>query len=78
MKRIFVYLIGVFISFFLFYGYVFPQNPLPKKGSILPEIKLSVPKIPAHQSYLGLSGDGFFKIPDIKANVVIIEIYTMY
>ena len=78
MKRIFVYLIGVFISFFLFYGSVFPQNPLPQKGRKLPEIKLSVPKDPAHQSYLGLSGDGFFKIPDIKADVVIIEIYTMY
>jgi len=78
MKRILVYLIGTFITSLLFYGYAFPGNPLPQKGSTLPDIKLAVPKVPAHQDYLGLSGAGFFKLPDIKAKVVIIEIYSMY
>ncbi|MFB0522016.1 MAG: hypothetical protein ACETWD_11405 [Desulfatiglandales bacterium] len=78
MKRILVCLIGVFIPFFLINGYAFPDNPLPQKGSRLPEIKLAVPNAPTHRDYLGLSGDGFFKIPDIKAKVVIIEIFSMY
>lgn len=78
MERIIVYLIGAFITSFLFYGYAVPEHLLPQKGGMLPGIRLAVPKVPAHQTYLGLSGGGFFKIPDIKANVVIIEIYSMY
>jgi hypothetical protein len=78
MKRTLVCLIGVFIPFLLIHGYAFPDNPLPQKGSRLPEIKLAVPNAPAHKDYLGLTGDGFFTIADIKAKVVIIEIYSMY
>ncbi|MBW2602227.1 MAG: hypothetical protein JRD47_09970 [Deltaproteobacteria bacterium] len=45
---------------------------------MLPEINLPVPKNPAHRSYLGLSEEGNFKIPQIKADVVIIEILNVY
>jgi hypothetical protein len=76
--RVFLWSFGAFITSFLFCGYAVPEDLLPRKGGTLPEIRLAVPKVPAHQSYLGLSGGGFFKIPDIKANVVIIEIYSMY
>jgi peroxiredoxin len=37
-----------------------------------------MPKNSIEKGYLGLSGDGFFKIPQIKANVVIVEIFSMY
>lgn len=50
----------------------------PEKGGVLPVINLPVPKNPAEKAYLGLSGDGFFKIPQIKAKVVVVEIYSMY
>ncbi|MBN1841463.1 MAG: redoxin domain-containing protein [Deltaproteobacteria bacterium] len=50
----------------------------PKKGSALPEICLSVPKDPGHREYLGLSGQGLFRIGQIKAEAVIIEIFSMY
>jgi thiol-disulfide isomerase/thioredoxin len=50
----------------------------PEKGGVLPMINLPVPKSPNEKSYLGLSGDGFFRIPKIKAKVVIIEIFSMY
>jgi len=50
----------------------------PQKGETLPVINLPIPKSPAEKSYLGLSGDGSFKIPQIKANVVIVEIFSMY
>ena len=50
----------------------------PPEGGVLPEITLSVPQSPEHQEYLGLAGKKTFKIPDIKAEVVIIEIFSMY
>lgn len=58
-------------------GLVSAGSP-PQKGGVLPEINLAVPKNPTHRNYLGLSGGGLFKIPQIKAEVVIIEIFSMY
>jgi len=60
---------------------VFPvlsANKPPEKGETLPVFNLPIPKNPAEKTYLGLSGDGLFKIPQIKARVVIVEIYSMY
>ena len=51
---------------------------LPKKGDVLPVINLPTPKDPGHRTYLGLSEEGLFQIPHIKAQVVIIEIFSMY
>jgi thiol-disulfide isomerase/thioredoxin len=53
-------------------------NKPPEKGEGLPVINLTVPKNPDERNYLGLSGSGLFKIPQIKAKVVIIEIFSMY
>ncbi len=50
----------------------------PEKGEQLPAISLPIPKNPDERSYLGVSGSGLFKIPLIKAKVVIIEIFSMY
>ena len=50
----------------------------PAEGGVLPDIVLSVPKSPEHQQYLGIAGKDTFKIPEIKAEVVIIEIFSMY
>jgi len=50
----------------------------PEKGETLPVFNLPIPKSSAEKAYLGLSGDGLFKIPQIKAKVVIVEIYSMY
>ncbi|MBM4352021.1 MAG: TlpA family protein disulfide reductase [Deltaproteobacteria bacterium] len=57
---------------------VFSANKPPEKGETLPVFNLPIPKNPAEKTYLGLSGDGLFKIPQIKARVVIVEIYSMY
>jgi peroxiredoxin len=53
-------------------------NKPPQKGEGLPAINLPVPKNPDEKTYLGLSGSGFFKIPQIKASAVIVEIFSMY
>ena len=50
----------------------------PKTGELLPEINLSVPQEPEHQKYLGLPDKGQFTIPQIKAEVVLIEFFSMY
>ena len=50
----------------------------PPEGGVLPEIVLTVPESPEHQKYLGLTGKKTFKITDIKSEIVIIEIFSMY
>ena len=54
---------------------------LPAVGGQLPDFTLPAPKDSADKSYLGVSGllfSGPFKIPQIKASVVIVEIFSMY
>jgi thiol-disulfide isomerase/thioredoxin len=50
----------------------------PSEGDLLPEIVLTGPKTLDQQKYLGLSSENTFTIPQIKANVVIVEIFSMY
>ena len=50
----------------------------PPEGGILPNIELPVPEAPQYRQYLGLDQKSVFSIPDIKAEVVIIEIFSMY
>ncbi len=50
----------------------------PAVGGKLPEITFSVPQDTELQSYLGLNGKQIFAIPEIKAEVVLIEIFSMY
>ena len=79
MKKAFIYQLATVFMFVL----MFDSGPVaagstPKKGGALPEISLSVPKDPGHRDYLGLSGQGLFRIGQIKAEAVIIEIFSMY
>ena len=50
----------------------------PSEGDLLPEIVLTGPKTLDQQKYLGLSSENTFTIPQIKASVVIVEIFSMY
>ena len=55
------------------------ENPSPKAGTFLPEMTLSRPGDSTDLKYLGLLGSGTsFKVNQIKATVVIIQIYSMY
>ena len=54
-----------------------PAEP-PRKGGPLPSIMLPIPKSVEEKTYLGLSGTGTFKIPQIRADVVIVEVFSMY
>lgn len=59
-------------------GFSRADSQPPAVGGVLPEFSLSVPKNDDHQRYLGVAGKEAFSIPEIKANVVIIEIFSMY
>ena len=50
----------------------------PAEGGVLPPIELGIPESPQYRQYLGVSGDKTFTIPEIKAEVVLIEIFSMY
>jgi peroxiredoxin len=53
------------------------DNPIAV-GSPLPDFTLPAPEDSAHRAYLGLSSAEPFKIPQINAKIVIIEIFSMY
>lgn len=51
----------------------------PAVGGVLPDFSLATPKDGGERSYLGLSYfSRSFKVPEVKAQVVLIEIFSMY
>lgn len=50
----------------------------PKVGGALPDITLTAPQDNAEKDYLGWGWGKSFKIPEIKAPYVLIEIFSMY
>jgi hypothetical protein len=70
---------AAFITIMLvFAGFAGAASKPPAVGGQLPEFTLPVPKSDEHQKYLGLAGKESFKISEIRADVVIIEIFSMY
>lgn len=53
-------------------------NLPPQVGSTLPEMKLSKPADSGELKYLGLSGSGTFTADQVKAQALIIQIFSMY
>ncbi|MBW2006133.1 MAG: TlpA family protein disulfide reductase [Deltaproteobacteria bacterium] len=78
MKGIPISVATIVISLALLHCLAFGSKLPPEKGGVLPEIKIPVPVNAADRSYLDLKSGGFFKIPQIKAKAVIIEIFSMY
>jgi len=78
MKRKISSLAVITLALFMATAISAAENSPPKVGSALPEIELLKSNNSANLKYLGLSGNGFFKINQIKATVVIIEIFSMY
>jgi hypothetical protein len=50
----------------------------PPEGGVLPQFELPVPEDAPARTYLGLPGPGKFTVPQIKAQLVIVEIFSMY
>ena len=78
MKSFLIFLLVVTICLLASSEMVDADTRPPVEGCVLPDIVLATPKSPEHQAYLGLVGKKTFKIPEIKSEVVIIEIFSMY
>ena len=78
MGNIYKYL-AVFLGVLLVSGgFAWADSQPPAVGGVLPEFTLPVPQSDEYQKYLGLAGKESFKISEISADVVIIEIFSMY
>lgn len=78
MKRILVVMIAGLMGLFLTKNGLEAGGEPPKVGEMLPDFSLKIPDDAGYRAYLGLSGGGAFKVPQIKARLVIIEIFSMY
>ena len=71
-------LLSVAMCFLLSGGPAGAASQSPAVGGKLPEITLIAPQNTELQLYLGVSGKQTFAIPEIKAEIVLIEIFSMY
>ena len=78
MEFLMKFILAVIICPYLFAGFAGAETKPPAVGGAFPGIVLNVPENSDLQQYLGLSGKKTFTIPEIKAEVVIIEIFSMY
>lgn len=56
----------------------YPAADPPAVGGMMPEVVLHVPQQAEEKAYLGIKSGEQFKVPQIAADVVIIEIFSMY
>jgi len=66
------------ILFLTFHTTSFAANTSLMKGEKLPAINLPIPQNSDEKIYLGLSGEGVFKISQVKAQAVLIKIFNLY
>jgi peroxiredoxin len=66
------------LSGFAGHNLVWAADQPPQAGAVFPDITLSAPKNEEAQDYLGVRGKGSFKISQIQAQLVILEIFSMY
>ncbi len=78
MGQILKYVAVIIGALLLNAGFSNSATQPPAVGEVLPDFSLSVPKNVDHQRYLGVADKASFTIPEIKADVVIIQIFSMY
>jgi peroxiredoxin len=78
LRGILLWVPAIMLTFVLWAAPTHATGVPPAVGAQLPETDLPVPNDSAERLYLGLAKTGSFQIPEIKAKVVIIEIFSMY
>ena len=78
MRFTIIFLLALIFCSFAIVGVAGAEIKPPAQGGTLPEIVFRVPGDSDLQQYLGIAGKETFTIPEIKAEVVIIEIFSMY
>jgi thiol-disulfide isomerase/thioredoxin len=77
-KQLIVVLFILVSSFFVAIDSGTAANPASTDRQAFPTFTLPVPKSDADKGYLGLGGSGTFKTGIIKAQVLIIEVFSFY
>ena len=78
MKKTAAFIFAAILCFTLSYQAAQAGNRTPAKGESFPDIALVMPDKPFDKDYLGLKGKNTFKLSQIKADVVILEVFSMY
>jgi peroxiredoxin len=77
MKKLSVFW-TILASLLILPAFLSAEVTAPSEGGKLPDIRLPIPADAGYQKYLGIKGEGTFSLPQIKASVVIVEIFSMY
>jgi hypothetical protein len=77
-KLITFLVLAAMAGLFILPGFVDADTSPPAEGGVLPPIDLGAPQSADYQQYLGIGAKKVFTIPMIKAEVVLIEIFSMY
>jgi len=80
MKRTLFTFLAVMAMVVVFFHPVFvaAETKPPAEGGVLPAVDFGVPQSAEYRQYLGITGKKTFTIPEIKAEIVLIEIFSMY
>jgi peroxiredoxin len=78
MKKILVGGLGILAFLFWIGPPRLAASQPPAIGETLPAITLPTPENLSEKNYLGISGKRYFKIPEIRGDLVIIEIFSLY
>lgn len=79
MKTIGSIILILFLSLVVFSGCAVTAAPsYPAEGQAMPEFQLPVPKSQDLVDYLGLKAGATFQLSDITAEIVVVEIFSMY
>ena len=71
-------IIGVLIYFVCLCALTLNKVGASRSDAGLPDFKLSAPKMETEKAYLGLTGSRSFTLQQIKSQVVIMELYSLY
>lgn len=78
MRKTFKYFAVWIAIILLTAGFSKADSRAPQLGAVLPEFTLAAPGGGEHRQYLGIAGKDSFAIPEIRAEIVIIEIFNVY
>ena len=78
INRITLFTITLIFGIFITIGFVEAEGSPPAVGGEMPLINLDVPESLEHQEYLQVGSKETFTIAEIKAEIVLIEIFSMY
>src|SRR5512145_3150047 len=77
MKKRFASIVAIMLIFTSAVSLAAPVEP-PQVGRSLPEMKLPKPADSSDLKYLGIAGSGVFSADQVKAQALIIQIFSMY